>query len=813
MFINYLKITLRKLYSEKLYALINISGLAIAIACCVILGLYLRSELTYDHYHANYKRIYRIEREFNINGKISRYAVTSPAMGPMLKEEYPEIEDYVRLRPNLQDILIRHGDDAYYWDKTFTADANVFRFFNHNIIYGDPDTALVDPNSVAVSDTFARTYFRDANPIGKTISTDEGGPRVIKLVFADQPENTHLKYDVLYSYNNDSIATPKNMTARRQSLQGGWDYTYLLMPEGYDSRDYKQINDSFYARHVVQPGANQGFSWRTWLTPLADIHLNSSDLEYDEPGGNKMYLYGFTAVAIFILLVACINYMNLATARAARRAREVGMHKILGADRRQLMAQFMGESMCFTFIAMLAGIVLVEMVLNTTYVTTLLDKTLTFNVFNEPVVLIWLLGLCLLIGLASGIYPAFYLSSIMPLSALVGGSRNTKANIRFREALVLVQFVISIGVIACTLLMAMQMHFVSTRSLGFNKENQVMIRLRGLELIDKIPSIRNEFLKNNHIIDITSAPLIMGQGFPTFGGAAENNEGEMVAITTHNSSVDDNFLKVMGLQLIEGRDFSSKFLTDAGANIIVNEAMVRRMGWTGPLGKHIRSGPFDGRVIGVVKDFNFKSLHSSVEPFLLTQFVDRTRRIPAELLPNPTRMLVIKISGEDTRRSLEFIREKFTSFDPTHPFEYQFLDDIMNRLYLSDQRLMQLIGIFAVICIFIACLGLFGLAAYTTEQRTKEIGIRKVLGATTAQIILMLSRGMMILVSGGAVIASLLAWYAMDIWLAGFAYRTEINPMVFLLSAVAAAGVAFTTLALQSFKTARANPVEALRYE
>jgi putative ABC transport system permease protein len=813
MFSNYLKITLRKLYSEKLYASINISGLALAIACCVILGLYLRSELTYDRYHANYQRIYRIEREFNITGKISRYAITSPALGPMLAEEYPEIEDYVRLRSNLQDLLIRHGDDAYYWDRTFTADDNVFRFFTHKIIYGDPDTALVDPNSVAVSETFARSYFGDANPIGETISTDAGGARVITLVFADQPGNTHLKYDVMFSYNNESVAIPNNMTARRQSLQGGWDFTYLLMPEIYDPGDYKKINDSFYARHVVQPGANQGFSWRTWLTPLADIHLNSSDLEYDEPGGNKMYLYGFTAVAVFILLVACINYMNLATARAARRAREVGMHKILGAGRRQLLAQFLGESVCFAFIAMMVGMVLVEMVINTTFVTTLLDKPLSFNVFNEPALLAWLLGLCLLIGLLSGIYPAFYLSSIAPLSALAGGSRNTKANIRFREALVLLQFVISIGVIACTLLMAMQLRYVSTKSLGFTKENQVMIRLRGLDLIDKIPVIRNELLKHDQILDITSAPLIMGQGFPTFGGSAENNEGEMVAITTHNSSVDDNYLKVMGLELIGGRDFSSKFLTDAGANIIVNESMVRSMGWTQPLGKRIQSGPFNGRVIGVVKDFNFKSLHSSVEPFLLTQFVDKTRRIPAELLPNPTRMLVIKISGEDTGRTLEIIREKITGFDPTHPFEFQFLDDVLDRLYLSDQRLMQQIGTFAVIGIFIACLGLFGLAAFTTEQRTKEIGIRKVLGATTAQIILMLSRGMMVLVLSGAVIASLLAYLAMHQWLAGFAYRTEVNPVVFLLSAAAAGAVAFMTLALQSFKTARANPVQALRYE
>ncbi|TAJ93229.1 MAG: ABC transporter permease [Gammaproteobacteria bacterium] len=813
MFSNYLKIILHKLYREKLYALINISGLAIAIACCVILGLYLRSELTYDRYQVNHERIFRLEREFNINGKINRYAINSTVIGPMLKEDFPEIVDYVRLRPNLQSILIRHGNNAYYWDRTFIADDNIFSFFTHDIIHGNPETALVDPGSVAVSETFARTYFGDENPMGQTISTDTGGPRTITLVFADQPENTHLKYDVLYSYNHDSVAIPDNMTARRENLWGGYDFTYLLMPEGFQAGDFKRINDAFYSRHAAEQGRAAGTSFRTWLTPLADIHLDSSDLEYDVPGGNKLYLYGFAAVAVFILLVACINYMNLATARAAKRAKEVGMHKILGAGRGQLIMQFLGESLCFTFIALLFGIVLVEIALQMTLVTTLLDKPLSLDLFREPELLAWLAGLGLLIGTLAGVYPAIYLSSMLPLSALVGSNKNAKANIRFREGLVLVQFVISVGVIACTLLMAAQMRYVSSKSLGFNKENLAMIRLQGLELIDKIPTMRNELLKNNRVLDITSAPRIMGQGFPTFGGQAENNEGEMVTITTHNSSVDDNFIDAMGLELIAGRDFSKKFLSDSGANFVVNEAVVRMMGWTEPVGKRFQSGPFTGRVIGVVKDFNFKSLHSPVEPFVLTQYVDKTRRIPAELLPNPTRMLVLKIAGENIRETLKFIEEKFAEFDPTHPFEFEFLDDTLSRLYLSEQRLMKLIGVFAGICIFIACMGLFGLAAFTTEQRTKEIGIRKVLGATTAQIIFMLSRGILILVLIGSVVASLMAWYAMDEWLAGFAYRTEINPLVFLLSATLAAAIAFITLALQSLKTARSNPVQALRYE
>jgi len=813
MYSQNIKVTLRKLYREKLYAAINIIGLAIAIACCVILGLYLRSELTFDHYQVNHERIFRLEREFTTNGHSNRYAITSPVMGPMLATDFPEISAYVRLRPNLQELLIRHGDTAYYWERTFTADANIFKFFTHDIIYGDPKTALVDPNSVAVSETFARTYFGNAYPIGQTISTDTGGPRVITLVYADQPENTHLKYDVLYSYNHPSMAIPDNMTARRDNLWGGYDYTYLLMPEGFQASDFQRIQDEFYARYAAEQGRSQGASFRTWLMPLVDVHLNSADLEYDAPGGNRLYLYGFAAVAVFILLVACINYMNLATASAAKRAKEVGLHKILGAGRWLLIVQFLGESLCLAFIALVFGIVLVELALKLTPVSVLLQKPLTFNLLHEPVLVAWLAGLGLFIGISSGVYPAFYLSSILPLSALVGADRKTKSISRLREGLVLLQFVISAGVIAITLLMGLQMQYVSKMALGFNRENRVMIRLQGLALIDKVPTLRAELMKNPRILNVTTAPRVMGQDFPTFGGVAENNAGEMITVTTHNSSVDDNYLDVMGMELIAGRDFARKLLSDNGANIIVNEAMVRMMGWKEPLGKRVQTGPFNGRVIGVVRDFNFKSLHSVVEPFLLTQFVDKSRRIPAEQLPNPTRMMVLKISPEDIPQTLSFIEGKFRVFDPSHPFVYQFMDDAVNRFYQSEQRLMRLVGVFAGICIFIACLGLFGLAAFTTEQRTKEIGIRKVLGATTTQIILLLSKRILLLVLMGSVLATLLAWYAMDAWLAGFAYHTDINPLVFLSSTAIAAAVAFLTLVLQSYKTAQGNPVQALRYE
>jgi len=805
---NFLKVTLRNLYREKIYAIINISGLSLAIACCLILGLYLRSELTYDRHHTKYKQIFRVVNEFNINSKLDSFAVTSQSLGPLLAGDNPEIKDFVRFRVTGEERLFRHKDDTFYWDNIYFADDNIFNIFTHNVIYGDPKTALVDPTSVAVCESFANKYFGDTNPIGETISDDVATYK-ITLVFADLPENSHLKYDVLLSYN--SMPDQDDATVRRQLLFLVSDYTYLLMPEDYDARDFKEISDSFYERHMAQIGKAINSTWRCWLQPLAGIHLNS-DVGYDEPTGNKLYIYGFTAVAIFILLVACINYMNLATARAAKRAKEVGMRKILGSGRMRLMAQFLGEAIFFSLIALVFGIFLVELALNLTPINNLLHKPLVLDLVNEPGLLGWMLAFGLVIGLMSGIYPALYLSSILPLSALVSGIRAGKGNIRFRQILVLIQFIITVSVIACTLLMALQMLYVSRKRLGFDKENRVIITLRGADLIEKMPTIRKELIKNSGILGISTSSHMIGKDTPINVAMIDNSDAVLEETSIKHIMVGDEFLEVMGMQLSEGRDFTKKLLTDVGNTFVVNETMVKKMGWDEPLGKRIQLGMSSGRVIGVVKDFHFASLHNKVEPFALHRFFD-TQNIPVQQRPRMQRLLILNIAGEEISRTLSFLEEKFAEFDPKHPFKFEFLDDSLDQLYLSEQRLMKLIGIFAAVCIFISCMGLFGLAAFTTEQRSKEIAIRKVVGASTWQIITMLSKNILLLVLGGAVIASLVSYYAMDEWLTGFAYRTDIAPWVFLLSALVAAGVAFITVALQSFKTAQTNPVNALRYE
>ena len=819
---TYLKIAWRSLYREKLYAAINISGLGLAIACSIVLALYLESELTYDRHNVLHEQIYRVDNNFGIGGAAADpFAITSVVLGEMLKESYPEIIDYVRFRPTAlgegTTQLIRTDDQAYYWEDVYFADDNVFEIFTHEILYGDPATALVDPTSVAVSETFARRYFGDENPIGRTVTTDAGRPLSISLVFADLPDNTHMKYDMLLSYNADFLRTPQDTTQRRQALVGFNVYTFLLMPEGYDRADFDAISAEFYDRNIRPSIEAAGGSWRAWLEPLADIHLHASGA-YDRPHGNIYYIYGFAAVGIFILVVACINYVNLATARAARRARSVGIRKILGVGRVALITQFLGEAVLFSLLAAVAGVVLVELVLSFTPLEALIGKNLDLDLIGQPALAAVILGFSLLLGIVAGLYPAVYLSSWAPLTALVGSTRASRGNVLFRQVLVFAQFAISISVIAATLLMSAQMRYIQNASLGFSPENRLMVSVRGVDLIERLPAIIADLRTDSRILGVSTTQTIMGQTFPINVLGFEGSNGTIERVTMSHMPVGEGFLEVMDMRLVAGRDFSQRLLTDVGQSVIVNEAMVRRMGWEEPLGKQalVPGGPggvAQGRVIGVISDFHFQSLRSSVEPLAMYPFVDDFSNVDEINRPFVRRFLILNIAGEEVAGVLRSLEQDFAELDPAHPFEYIFLDDSLNELYASETNLMTLVGIFAGVCILIACLGLYGLSAFTTEQRTKEIGIRKVLGASSLQIVTMLAQNVLLLVLAGAVVGSIGAFFAIDEWLAGFAYRAGVNPLVFVLATCVAMAVAFATIALQSSGTARADPANALRYE
>ncbi len=816
-----IKATLRTLYREKAYALINLCGLSLAIACSLILGLYLKSEMTYDQHYTRYKEICRIEQEITMNGAPTNYATTSVALGPVLKQYYPEVKDYVRFRPptDEQRVMVTIDEKKLFWDRIYYTDENVFEIFTHHFIFGDPKSALKDPSSAAVSESFARKYFGDANPIGKTIEADIAPKtsRKITAVFRDLPENTHLKYDALFRDPNTISYTPNI-----RGVLGTSHYTYLVMPENYNAEAFKAISDDLYNRFISELSGASSIEWRSWVQPLADIHLHSN-VGYDLPTGNIYYVWGFSAVGLFILLVACINYVNLAMARGAKRAKEIGMRKILGISRIHLIFRFLCESVFFSLIAVLFGAILVEVVLRLTPISSLFGKPLELDLLKEPMLLSWMLGLGLIVGLIAGIYPAVYLSSIQPMSALASVSGGKKGNYRLRQSLVLLQFTVSVVVIACASIMALQMRYISQKPLGFEKQNRLILTLSGLDVVLKYREIKAELLKHSHVLGVAAGShmISVGQDLLSTSARVDSNAGVPESRILHFMQVEEDFIPTMGMQLAMGRDFNKLFLTDIGSSYVVNESLAKTMGWENPLGKHIMmstyTGLASGKVIGVLKDFHFKSLHSPVEPFAISMFAGGDEYDFSTWSEEQSAALrfvmVVHISPDDIQQTLSFMQQKFSQFDPRHPFEYRFLDDAIDNLYMSENRLMRMTGIFSGICIFISCLGLFGLAAYTTEQRSKEIGIRKVLGASAAQIILMLSQKILWLVLGGSIVATVVAYYAMDEWLTGFNYRTGINPLIFVISALVVIAVAFVTVALQSYKTAQANPSKMLRYE
>lgn len=811
---NHVIVALRNLRREKLYTAINVAGLSLGIACCLILALFLRGELTYDRHFTGHEHIYRVVNQFTTNGKTDTFAVTSRSLGPLLATDFPEVKAFVRFQRNSGDagLVLRHGDDTRIWKKPYFADDNVFDVFHHDVLYGDPKTALKDPASVAISQTVARAYFGDANPVGQNLIGENGTAYKVTLVFADLPGNTHLKYEMLFSGNSDVLRDPDNAQMRIRQLWGVGIYTYVVMAPEFKPQDWPRMDEAFYAHYMADVGKQFNSHWSSWVEPLASIHLNS-DVGFDEPRGNPLYLYGCAAVALFILIVACINYMNLATARATRRARAVGIRKILGASRSSLALQFLGEAVIFSLLSLVLGYVLVEVALTLTPIADLMDDQVNQAVLHQPTVILALVGGAVLMGLLAGAYPAAYLSSWAPLTALTGKTTAGKGSLRLREALVLLQFTISAGVIACTLLMAAQMRYVNNKSLGFAKENRLVVTLRGANTIEKLPTIRTELTKNSHVLGVSQVAVMVGQtNIPINTGKVEDDSGNLVDQQLYNMPIGEDFVKTMGITILQGRDFSNRLLTDVGSNFLVNETLVKHMGWREPLGKQISIRGQNGRVVGVVQDFNFQSLHKSIQPFVMYAISNDFSRVPLAIRPNLQNDLLVNVAGEDLPQTLSYIEEVLQKIDPQHPFTFSFLDRDLDSLYRSEQRLMSLIGLFAGICVFIACLGLFGLAAFTTEQRTREIGTRKVLGASTMQIILLLARRILVLVCVAAVLASVLAYFAIDEWLTNFAYRASINPAIFLLSAVVAAAVAFTTVALQSYRTASADPVHTLRH-
>ncbi len=816
MFKMYFLVALRRLAKERIYVAINILSLALGIGSFLILALYLRSELTFDRHFEDHESIYRLSTHFTpSNAPQANFAVSQQGIGPLLVGDYPQIGEFVRFRNASQSIL-RYEEQSFDWENIYLVDENVFSVFSHNVLAGDVETAFENPTSIAISESMAQAYFGEEEAIGKILESDSFDYRVT-LVFADLPENTHLKYDALYPYRVLAQFTPNYEETYTRTLGGVGMYTYFKLDPNFDLDDWGGIMEEFKETYMTDVLTRMNAQFEARLTPLADIHFGES-LPGDQPNGNVFYLYGFAAVAAFILIIACINYMNLATARATKRSQEVGMRKVVGATRRQLMLQFLGESAVFTVIALVLGIITAVIALSFTPIGTLMEKESLLAGLAEPTVLLGIIALAVTVALVSGLYPAFYLSAISPKAALTRVRDSWRSGLSIRQLLVLAQLMISIGVIASTLLMSQQMRYVASKPLGFNKENQVMLTLRGADLIEQFPTLRTELLTNPNIIEVVDTNMIPGMGNAINMIPMENNDGVIGPEQVDRVMVGLNYIDGLGIEVVEGRAFSEEMGNDYQSAMMVNEAMVEKMGWDDPIGKQIGdSENFTAYVVGVTADFHYASLNNEIGPLLIQPFVPDYSETPAQTRPLQTRSLVINITGDAVGATLTSIEDTIRQFDPTQVFDPRFLDAELDNLYRAETNLMNLTEVFAGICILISAMGLFGLASFNTEQRNKEIGVRKVLGASSQQIVLMLCRNLSVLIVVAAVPAVAASYFTIENWLNRFAYRAEPGLfgalLPFLIAVLAVAAIALITASLQSLKTAQSNPVDALRYE
>lgn len=816
---------IRVLLKNKFYSFLNIFGLALGLAVSIIIMLYVQSDFTYDKSHENWDQVYRVESKYYIPPKNDEFALTSPALAELMQIEFPEILSFTRVQ-NAGQILFRIGDNNFYVNDLYFADSTMFDLFTHKFIQGDPETALVEPRSLVLTESTAKRLFGNQNPLNELVKTDNN-TFTVKGVIEDLPDNVHLNFNGLLSYTTITSGQPA-LTPQQKTGQL-WNialYSYLKLPKSYDVNSiYNRFPDFFekYMRPITQQAPSlREASFEPRLVPLNEVHFNSR-VQYDLPTGNKAYTNAFMAIGVFVLVLASINYMNLATARATRRSKEVGIKKVLGSTKGKLVSQFLSESIVITFISLIVAIIFVNLLIYGTPMNDLLGKELELDFANNNLLLFGSLGITVLLGVLSGLYPAFYLSTISVLVAMKGSVKTGPGSMFLRKVLVAFQFFISIGVVISTLLMSNQINFMRKKDLGFNKDNVIIIPTRDTLVSRRLDLIQNELRQNPNIIDVTTSTGLNvntsnAVGNRLIGGGrqvmlVEAADTTMKTDTYNVMFIGENFVNAMQMEIIEGRDFDDNIPTDLTTGVLVNETLVEVMGWDDPIGKKVQNaGPNNPtlRVIGVVKDFNAFSLHVKVEPTLIFRY----ERFGTVTQVQPS--VVVHAKAGALQQTLNFLESRYAELDPSHPFEYGLLDSQADMLYKSDKRQSTLTAILSYICIVISCLGLLGLSSYTTATRIKEIGVRKVLGASVTQLVYMIFRDIMVLVVVGFVIAAPIAYLLVEDWLQVFQYTMDLPTM--MISAAGIAGllallIAFLTVSFHSMRAAQQNPVKALRYE
>jgi len=793
----------------KLISFINLFGLTVGLTCCLLILGYITHELSYDRYNVNADRIYRVTRDFyNQNGSLSlRLSTVSPPFGLYLPHDFPDIEKLTRLLDN-GTTPMRYQEKIFNETHVFFADENLFDVFTVKVLKGNPKTALKDPFSVMLTEDAAKKYFGQDDPMNKMIRYNNQYSFKVTGIYQPFPSNAHLHPNMLLSFNTlrDSAVYGE------ENLRTNWGnnsfFTYLLMPAHYPVQNMIARFPSFIDQHMDHKdyGPTPSKFTSLGLQKLTDIHLHShTDYEAEENGDIKR-VYIFSAIAIFILMIACINYMNLSTARSALRAREIGIRKVVGAERKELIFQFLTESVLLTWMATLLACGL--LLLTLPFLDKISGQHIDLNLLLNWKVLLPVLLVPFVIGTAAGIYPALFMSSFQPVKTLKGLFKAGGANISFRKVLVVTQFAISIILIISTMIVFRQLRYMQQKSLGFDKEHIITV-LYNNGLTDKYEAFRNDLLRSRQVRNVARSSRIPSGRLLDDMGSSTYSGDSLRPVTTEIKYVatDYDFVPSFTIPMAAGRNFSRTYGTDT-ANFVLNEAAVKVIGWKSPqdaIGRDFKYGNTRGHIIGVMHDFHFESMRQQIAPMIFL--------LPSSSQAGFYNYLSIKISGNDLPSTLSYIESTWKKFQPDVPFEYHFLDEQFDHLYQSEQRQGSIFMSFACIAIFIACLGLFGLSAFAITQRTREIGIRKVLGASVSQIVSLISKDFLRLVAIAAVIAFPIAWLAMHNWLKDFAYRIQIGWWVFITAGVVAAFVALATISFQAIRAAVANPANSLRTE
>lgn len=785
---NYGVVVLRNFRKHKSYSLINVIGLAIGIAVSTFIFLWVRDELGFDRFHARAGDIYRLtEDQKGADGSVFPVAVTPELLGPGLKADFPEVEEFVRIRP-LGRNLMANGEKRFLEGGLLFADPSFFDVFTFPLVKGDPATALAGPDSLVITESAARKYFGNEDPMGRTLRLLDRFDLKVTGVARDVPRNSHLSFGLVGHFD---------FVLKSLGFSGGWwnnnFYTYVRLAPNADPA---RIAEPVYG-YLKRISTTTNTFIR--LQPLVDVHLRSH-YAIDLAGASEVKaptVRIFATVAFLVLLIACINYMNLATARSGLRSREVGVRKVVGAGRPEIIRQFFGEALLFAAVAGLAAGGLVRLFLGP--FNGLTGKAVAPAELVAAPVLLFLAGSAIFAGLLSGIYPALFLSSFRPVSIFRGGSLTGTRSALFRKSLVVAQFALSTVLIAGTLVIGSQMRYMRSKDLGYRGDAIVHFRIRGT-MAQNYQAFKEELGRTAGIVGVTASSDIPTYTVHSTTAFAWEGKAADDYLLVHQFSVDYDYFETLGMTMAAGRSFSRDFPTDKDA-FIVNETAARRMGFQDPVGKWVALYDRKGPIVGVVKDFNFKSLHTAVEPLVL------------RIEPRRDAFVLVKMKYESTAAGLEAIGRLHAKHNPNHPFEYEFLDESIGALYRSDRRFGAIVGAFTGLAIFISALGLFGLASFLIERRTKEIGIRKILGAETRGLVVLLSRDFLRWVVLANAVAVPIVLLAMGGWLRGFAYRTTVSAWVFAAAAALAVGVAMLTISLHCFRAASANPVSSLRYE